>query len=678
MAKQRWRSFLDARAWAHEQRLRSEKQWRELYKHGALPSDIPSSTAYVYRDQWKSWGDFLGTGYIASQKRRYRSFEEARKWARTQGIKSNTEWLRLAAEKQVPEDIPTNVGQVYRSKWQGIADFLGNNYVATYNREYRSFALAREWARTQGLQSETQWRKHSKQPGWLPGDVPANVASVYRGDWRSWGDFLDTGYVANQKRRYRSFTEAREWARDQGLKSYSDWNKRIKEPDWLPSDIPADPRKTYGTEFTSCGDFLGTGNLSSREYSWRPFHEARAWAREQQIDSQAEWRELVGSAKAAKLWPKDIPTNVALVYASEWKGWEDFLDVPRMAKRSKVEERLRHELASALPEINLTERKIAIPGERKQDVDLHAPALRLVIEFDGNYYHSREGSEARDRAKTQLLQNAGWTVVRIREHPLDLISSTDLRVPAKLSTFKRAVAVLKHLSGLGYVAQDVVARYEAGGRIVNGLRASSAIRETWLPFAQAQAWVQAQEIKSQAQWFKRLKQEGWLPSDIPRYPLEVYKDQCATWGEFLGTGRRATFLREYRTFAEAREWARSMHLKSRTQWVAQAKQVGWLPADIPSNVHHVYEREWTSWGDFLGTGTLAPGGHHWRPFTSARQWAHEQQVSTREGWNTLIRNKVLPADVPASPQTVYASEWAGWPDFLGKNSQKLPRVRRSV
>ncbi len=669
---------MEARAWAHGQRLRSEKQWRELYKQNELPVDIPSSPAYAYRDQWKSWGDFLGTGYIASQNRRYRSFEEARKWARAQGLKSNTEWLRLAAEKRLPEDIPTNVKQVYRSEWLGVADFLGNNYVATYNRKYRSFAIAREWARAQSVQSETQWREYVKQPGWLPDDIPANVYNVYRNDWTEWGDFLGSGYVANQKRSYRPFTEARKWARDQGLKSQSDWKRSITVSGWLPSDIPADPYKTYGTAFTSYGDFLGTGNLAPSEYQWRLFHEARVWAHKQQINSVVEWRELAQSAKAAKQWPKDIPTNAALVYEAEWKGWEDFLGVPRMAKRSKVEERLRHELASVMPAIDLTHRKIpiSIEGKRDRNVDVCAPSLHLIIEFDGNHYH--KGNESLDKAKSQMLENDGWTVVRIREHPLGLIGSEDVQVPTKLGTFKLAVAVLKHLSSLGYVTQDAVDRYEAGEQIVNGIVATSAIRETWRPFAEAQAWIRAQGIKTQAQWFERLKKEGWLPSDIPRYPLEVYRDQCATWGAFLETGRKATFQREYRTFEEAREWARAKHLKSRTEWNARKKQEGWLPMGIPSNVHDVYKNEWTSWGDFLGTGNVAPGSHQWRTFESARQWAHEQRLSTRAGWQVLPKNNTLPQDIPASPQTVYASEWAGWPDFLGKPSQKIARARRSV
>ena len=88
--------------------------------------------------------------------------------------------IDLAAGDTSVGSTPTNVKQVYKSEWQGVADFLGNNYVHTRNRKYRSFAMAREWVRAQDLQSETQWREYSKRPGWLPVDIPASVHNVYK------------------------------------------------------------------------------------------------------------------------------------------------------------------------------------------------------------------------------------------------------------------------------------------------------------------------------------------------------------------------------------------------------------------------------------------------------------------------------------------------------------------
>lgn len=39
----------------------------------------------------------------------------------------------------------------------------------------------------------------------------------------------------------------------------------------------------------------------------------------------------------------------------------------------------------------------------------------IVVEYDGCYWHSREGSLERDERKTRLLKNAGYKVVRLRE-----------------------------------------------------------------------------------------------------------------------------------------------------------------------------------------------------------------------------------------------------------------------
>jgi hypothetical protein len=39
---------------------------------------------------------------------------------------------------------------------------------------------------------------------------------------------------------------------------------------------------------------------------------------------------------------------------------------------------------------------------------------RIAIEYDGSYWHSREGSAERDLFKTRAMLDAGWTVIRLR------------------------------------------------------------------------------------------------------------------------------------------------------------------------------------------------------------------------------------------------------------------------
>ena len=59
------------------------------------------------------------------------------------------------------------------------------------------------------------------------------------------------------------------------------------------------------------------------------------------------------------------------------------------------------------------------------ECDIHIPHLKLAIEVDGAYWH--RNSQTRDRRKNQTLARHGIRVLRLREHPLELLSRQDVR-----------------------------------------------------------------------------------------------------------------------------------------------------------------------------------------------------------------------------------------------------------
>jgi hypothetical protein len=135
------------------------------------------------------------------------------------------------------------------------------------------------------------------------------------------------------------------------------------------------------------------------------------------------------------------------------------------------------------------------------------------------------------------------------------------------------------------------------------------------PFKKARAHVRRLGLKSSTEW-KTYCKSGKKPRDIPAVPRHVYlNDGWAGWGDWLGTGRVATHLRQYKSFKEARAYVHGRGLKSETQWRAYCKS-GKKPADIPAVPRHVYLNDgWAGWGDWLGTGEVAPGQH--RSFKTA-------------------------------------------------------------
>ena len=78
-------------------------------------------------------------------------------------------------------------------------------------------------------------------------------------------------------------------------------------------------------------------------------------------------------------------------------------------------------------------------------------------------------------------------------------------------------------------------------------------------------------------------------------------------GDWLGTGRIADHLKEFRPFHEARAYAESLGLRDQKEWVAFAKS-GKRPADVPSNPQSTYRASgWRGYGDWLGTGNKRGG-----------------------------------------------------------------------
>ncbi len=166
-------------------------------------------------------------------------------------------------------------------------------------QDWRSFEEAREFARGLGLTSYKGWLEWCKS-GNRPPDIPSNPNEPYKDEWRGWPDWLGTS------KEWRPFEEAREEARGLGLTSHEALNAWSASGERAP-DIPASPEKIYGRtgEWTDWGDWLGTGNMQPGKQEWRPFEEAREFARGLGLAGWVEWHAWVKTYQR----PLDIPTN---------------------------------------------------------------------------------------------------------------------------------------------------------------------------------------------------------------------------------------------------------------------------------------------------------------------------------------------------------------------------------
>jgi len=260
--------FHKAREFVRALGLKSRAEWIEYHKSGKKPGDIPSNPAREYKKEWKGWGDWLGTGNIGPMDREYRRFELARQYVHSLKLKRKTDWEKYLTSNKLPKDIPTDPRSVYKGKgWKGFGDWLGTGNIAPQDMEYRSFEEARKYVHTLELGNRDEWNAYCKSNK-KPEDIPASPAKTYKSEWKGWGDWLGTGRIAPQDRKYRTFELAQQYVHSLGIKSKTAWGKYCRSKK-LPNDIPTHPDREYAEKgWKGWGDWLGTGRISDRITGW--------------------------------------------------------------------------------------------------------------------------------------------------------------------------------------------------------------------------------------------------------------------------------------------------------------------------------------------------------------------------------------------------------------------------
>lgn len=349
LAKLSWRPFGEAREFIRSLKLKSQIEWSR-YCRGLrnqampLPIDIPRCPESVYSGHgWLGVGDWLGTGVVAHQLRKYRSFKAARAFARNLDLRTANDWRRYCEgsfpEKgSLPTDIPSSPHAVYsREGWDGMGDWLGTGRRYGKLRPYRIFEDAKKFAQRLKLQSQTQWSdfcKHGNGRITRPADIPSNPDKAYKGSgWSGYGDWLGTGNVAPRFKKYRPFVEARNFARGLGIRSRSEWTayargRTIHRPR-LPEDIPANPAGTYRKKgWKGYGDWLGTGTIAPQQRTFMAFKRARRIARQLGLKNREQWKMFARSKRR----PSNIPAAPHGAYQGRgWKGYGDWLGTGNIA-----------------------------------------------------------------------------------------------------------------------------------------------------------------------------------------------------------------------------------------------------------------------------------------------------------------------------------------------------------
>lgn len=170
---------------------------------------------------------------MARPKQEWIPYEDVKKWVHKLKLKNYKEWLHYVKTHKLPEGIPKNPQITYGEDYYSDADFLGHSY-------YWSYSKAKRFARSLSLNNYKEWLEWHKEN--RPNHIPRYPDQFveYQDEWESWGEFLGTGTISKNNRKYRPYHEALKWTHSRGLTSIEQWNNLN-----LPDDIPKTPSTVY-------------------------------------------------------------------------------------------------------------------------------------------------------------------------------------------------------------------------------------------------------------------------------------------------------------------------------------------------------------------------------------------------------------------------------------------------
>lgn len=484
---------------------------------------------------------------------------------------------------------------------------------------WRPFEEAREFVRRLGLKSRVDWdlycSGYKPQTAKKPEDIPMTPWVTYKGcGWLSMGDWLGTDYIADQLRVYLPFKTARSFVGQLGLKNEHEWRKYSKGENphkgKKPDGIPANPSQTYkGKGWIGFGDWLGTGTISNQMREFWSYKKARTFVHSLRLKSSSDWR-LYCRNKLKGVNKK--PATIPSEPSETYRnqGWVGFGDW--------------------LGTGNIADR------------------LMEYLPFD----------KARAFVQTLNLRSKSEWAVYCKGLLLEKGKKPD-NIPTGVSKTYRN----KGWCGWG----DWL-----------GTGAIASFNRSFRPFEQARQFVHGLKLKSQSEWSKyckgQLLRKGIKPNDIPTTPSRNYKESgWINMGDWLGTGTVAPFLRDFRSYSDAKIFVRRLKIKSKTEWENYCKSQQ-RPVDISSNPSKTYHQKgWSGWGDFLGTGTIAPRLRNFPDYKKARSFVHTLKLKTWADWREYCAGRLQgknkkPDNISSNPQRTYRNKgWINIRDWLGND-----------
>ena len=365
------------------------------------------------------------------------------------------------------------------------------------------------------------------------------------------------------------------------------------------------------------------------KFSWLPFEKARQVVRSMHFSSTRDFRSY---ATAGNL-PYNIPRKPATVYREEWNGYSDWLGLTKYSYFEAL--KIVHALSlksqddwdeycksehfdRRLPKFprgyydewtNLKEwlgwKYVSYEEAKHYSKSQHLNSYKEWVEKTNerefpnnipkrpNSYYINEWEGWKTFLGYDFL---GYDEAKEIVHKEKLNSQTDWKNYIQSRKFNKRIphSPYRFYKDRGWV--------DWGDFLGHGRISDNEKNEGFLDFEAAKKIVHSWKLESYKAWLEYAKEKnGNRPKNIPFKPNRTYANKGWNgWGDWLGTGKLGTVSRTFLDFESAKNYAQSLHLKSKTDWFDHWKKHE-RPPEIPSNPPRAYKNSgWLNWREFLG------------------------------------------------------------------------------
>ena len=202
---------------------------------------------------------------------------------------------------------------------------------------------------------------------------------------------------------------------------------------------------------------------------------------------------------------------------------------------------------------------------------------------------------------------------------------------------------------------------------LNSNKSRASVNKIYLPFNDAKKAIKKLNLEKRESFLIWVRsQNGML--NIPKHPQVVYKSDWKGWGDFLSSGKVANQSREFLSFEEAKNFAKTAKIKTKEEWSVWQKN-NKRPLNIPANPSVTYKDQWSGWGDFLGTNAIAPQNKVFLSFEEARSYVRSKKFKTMEDFKIWASTDQRPPNIPAAPHKTFSKDWISYGDWIGHFTQ---------